>query len=555
VISHSQKLIHRDIKPENMLLGSDNEILLSDFGIATMAQSSRYQLTQEVVGTVSYMAPEQIQGKPRPASDEYSLGIVIYEWLTGSCPFQGSFTEIATQHVFAIPPPLREKLPAISPDVEQVLLMALAKDPQQRFASLLAFTNAFEQACGTGLSVFTNSATFFPLVPPIPSSSSLTPDLSQSELLTFMRPPEVAPDPTHTSSPVPRVLAAIEVPNQVPIQDTPPPSQKPPSTKTRYTRRMLLGGLGGLAVAGGGVLAWFMISQGSSKAANNPTPTATPSPTPTATATPSPTATATPAPTTSPPYTIRTYVTYPGQSRMYTAAWSPTNGTWIASGGQGRMVHVWDANSGTDLFSYDSHSSVVYRVAWSPDSKYLVSGHYDGTVQVWSATSGINVATYTGHTAQVNCVAWSPDGSMITSGSADRTAKVWSVATGNLLATYYGHKHYVNAVAWSPDSTYVVSGSGDATAQVWDAISGRHRLTYSGHTSEVLALAWSPIDGATIASASDDTTVQVWGAASGNPLRIYRNHTAEVEGVTWSPDSSKVASASDDTTVRVWQAT
>src|SRR6202165_5950592 len=74
--AHDERLIHRDIKPENMLLGRRHEVLLSDFGIATVAQSSRYQSTQDVIGTVAYMAPEQIQGKPRPVSDQYSLGIV-----------------------------------------------------------------------------------------------------------------------------------------------------------------------------------------------------------------------------------------------------------------------------------------------------------------------------------------------------------------------------------------------------------------------------------------------------------------------------------------------
>jgi len=90
--AHSQKVIHRDIKPENMLLGRNDEVLLSDFGIATATQSSRYQHTQEIVGTVAYMAPEQIQGKPHPASDQYALGVVVYEWLSGARPFSGSFT-------------------------------------------------------------------------------------------------------------------------------------------------------------------------------------------------------------------------------------------------------------------------------------------------------------------------------------------------------------------------------------------------------------------------------------------------------------------------------
>jgi serine/threonine protein kinase len=79
--AHDKKLIHRDIKPENMLLGGNNEVLLSDFGIAIVAQSSRYQGTQTMGGTMEYIAPEQVQGHPRPASDQYSLGIVVYEWL------------------------------------------------------------------------------------------------------------------------------------------------------------------------------------------------------------------------------------------------------------------------------------------------------------------------------------------------------------------------------------------------------------------------------------------------------------------------------------------
>ncbi len=119
--AHDRKLIHRDVKPENMLVGHDNRILLSDFGIALIAQSSLSQSTQEVAGTVAYMAPEQIQGKPRLASDQYALGIVIYEWLSGDRPFHGSFSEIASQHVLVPPPPLREKIPTISPAVEEVV--------------------------------------------------------------------------------------------------------------------------------------------------------------------------------------------------------------------------------------------------------------------------------------------------------------------------------------------------------------------------------------------------------------------------------------------------
>jgi eukaryotic-like serine/threonine-protein kinase len=144
--AHDEHFIHRDIKPENLLVGRRQEVLLSDFGIAQIAQSSRYQNTQDMAGTMAYMAPEQIQGKPRPASDQYSLAIVVYEWLSGERPFHGSFTEMVGQHLSVLPPPLHEKDPTISPDVEHVVMAALAKDPKERFASIQALAIALEQA-------------------------------------------------------------------------------------------------------------------------------------------------------------------------------------------------------------------------------------------------------------------------------------------------------------------------------------------------------------------------------------------------------------------------
>lgn len=142
--AHSNRIIHRDVKPENMLIGDQNEILLSDFGIALLAQTA--QKTQELIGTVSYMSPEQIQGKPQPASDQYSLGIVVYEWLSGTCPFRGSFLEVCTQHMMAPLPPLHQRVPGISPEVEQVVARALAKDPKERFSSIQAFATALTEA-------------------------------------------------------------------------------------------------------------------------------------------------------------------------------------------------------------------------------------------------------------------------------------------------------------------------------------------------------------------------------------------------------------------------
>jgi predicted ATPase/DNA-binding CsgD family transcriptional regulator len=144
--AHEQKFIHRDVKPENMLLGRQQEVLLSDFGLAALAHSSASLSIQEAMGTLPYMAPEQIEGHPRAASDQYAMGVVVYEWLCGSRPFEGSLSEVMVQHLSLPPPPLRERVPTVQGEVEQVVLKALAKDPKQRFVRVQDFALALEVA-------------------------------------------------------------------------------------------------------------------------------------------------------------------------------------------------------------------------------------------------------------------------------------------------------------------------------------------------------------------------------------------------------------------------
>lgn len=145
--THDEKLIHRDVKPGNLLLGRKNEILLSDFGIAVLTLSARTHSTEnKVAGTAEYMAPEQLQGRPHPASDQYALGIVVYEWLSGDVPFHGSFFQLVTQHLLTLPPPLRERGFAPLPEVEQAVMRALAKEPKDRFASVQEFAQALVTA-------------------------------------------------------------------------------------------------------------------------------------------------------------------------------------------------------------------------------------------------------------------------------------------------------------------------------------------------------------------------------------------------------------------------
>ena len=161
--AHDQGFVHRDVKPENMLLGTHSEVLLSDFGISvfasqTVPQYSTNHLAQSVAGTSRYMAPEQLQGKPQPASDQYALGVVVYEWLCGTSPFHGTLIEVAMQHLTMPPTPLREQLPELSPAIEEVVLRAMAKEPEQRFTKVQDFAAALQEASLTVSTSLTSPA-------------------------------------------------------------------------------------------------------------------------------------------------------------------------------------------------------------------------------------------------------------------------------------------------------------------------------------------------------------------------------------------------------------
>ncbi|OLB30120.1 MAG: hypothetical protein AUH05_21030 [Ktedonobacter sp. 13_2_20CM_53_11] len=235
--AHDRHFIHRDIKPENMLLGRNYEVLLSDFGTALVVQSTGYQSTlQEVVGTVAYMAPEQFQGKARPASDQYALAVVVYEWLCGDLPFHGTGTEVAMQHSLNAPPPLREKVPAIAPQVEQVIMRALAKDYHQRYPRIQDFAGALEQASQANVS-FYNDQTIAaaPAIPEVPhrAGEGFFNPPSAPGVSPAVKPSPLAMDTVTTEAPN-RYNAAPATPRP-PMREVPGPSPRFDPASAPYT--------------------------------------------------------------------------------------------------------------------------------------------------------------------------------------------------------------------------------------------------------------------------------------------------------------------------------
>jgi serine/threonine-protein kinase len=134
--AHRNGVIHRDIKPHNILIGSEERLKVTDFGIARAGAS---QMTEagSIMGTAQYLSPEQARGAPvTAASDLYSVGIVLYEMLTGDVPFKGDTpVEIAMKHLNEQPHPPSAIAPGIPADLDRIVLRALAKDPEERYAS------------------------------------------------------------------------------------------------------------------------------------------------------------------------------------------------------------------------------------------------------------------------------------------------------------------------------------------------------------------------------------------------------------------------------------
>src|SRR5438132_4317295 len=132
--AHRNGIVHRDIKPHNVVVAPDGRLKVTDFGIARSGSS---QMTEagSIIGTAQYLSPEQAQGKPvHPSSDLYSVGIVLYEMLTGSVPFTGDTPlEIAMKHLSATPEPPSELRDDVPDDLDLVVLRALAKDPEDRY--------------------------------------------------------------------------------------------------------------------------------------------------------------------------------------------------------------------------------------------------------------------------------------------------------------------------------------------------------------------------------------------------------------------------------------
>jgi serine/threonine protein kinase len=263
-LHEEKKMVHRDVKPENLLLRTDQDLVLSDFGIVVTAHTTGSLIVENLTGTLPYMAPEQFEGKPRPASDQYALGMIVYEWFSGKRPFDELAGSIMLHHVHTDPPALQKQLPTISSTIESVVHKALAKDPKERFATIGAFAAALEQASQQSPLFAVTSSTPLQPVSPLPPRppAAVTTQLPRERTLPLpivLSRPSTLPAQRERSAPSLKEPALLSVQSKgaTPLLTAYPADKAPISTRRRGSSWGKVALLLGLVLVLGASAVWL----------------------------------------------------------------------------------------------------------------------------------------------------------------------------------------------------------------------------------------------------------------------------------------------------------
>jgi WD40 repeat protein/serine/threonine protein kinase len=235
-----------------------------------------------------------------------------------------------------------------------------------------------------------------------------------------------------------------------------------------------------------------------------------------------------------------------------------SDGRYLAAAHQSGHVSVWDAVTGTILTQLQGHQKAAWQVAFSPDGRTLASASSDGTVGLWNvtaghSTSGDRLIRILEHPADVKAVAFSPDGERIVSACNDGTVKIWHATTGREIGSVHGQIRNPDRAWFSPDARRLAWTCRDAVIKVWDTATGREEFAKQPNTHNNKSVAFSP-DGSRIALAGFDGTVRLLDSSSGREMLTIYAHPNHVAAVAFSPDGHRLASASYDHTLRIWDA-
>ncbi|QEH34868.1 Serine/threonine-protein kinase PknB [Aquisphaera giovannonii] len=612
--AHAMGAIHRDIKPANIMTERSparpdrpdaprgasgdapwaGEPRIVDFGLASLEDDAA-QITHDgaVIGTPAYMSPEQAAGRVagRPVdhrTDIYSMGVVLYELLTGTIPFTGGRAEVLARVIGEEPRPPRQLDRSVPRDLESICLKAMAKEPRHRYPTALAMADDLRHfldgepvsarpistwrrilrrahrrpaEAAMGLMVVVTALAVCGLVLGYLYHQRLEVEFRATDLarrgeahqrrlaesfLYFQR--MALAEREWTANNIDRVERLLE--------ECPPNSR---GWEWRYLKKQCRHERLTLRHARPSDKSWTVsavrfLGDGRRIASA------------------------------SKDGFIRIWDAEDGRClhrlgestrAIYGLAVQPGTGL-LAAGGEDGVVRIWDPDGGRLMRRIDTGPDTIYALAFSPDGRTLATGHGypaleevghmrgKGVIRTWDAAAGRLERTLRGHTQNLMGLAYSPDGGRLASVSgswltvpqvASRPGELilWDAATGEEVRRVQGHEGPLTGLAYSPGGDLIATSSWDGTIRLWDALRGAPRRVFTGHQDWVLAVAFSP-EGSHLASAGADGAIKVWDLAGGRGCNVLRGHTKNVTCVAYSPDGRRIASGSSDQTVKLWDA-